>query len=61
MRICLISKQQSGATPVELDKSVGLGIAVPSVVEYHNEVYVFYNNGVPEGGAPGALGAAIPG
>ena len=38
--------------PVELDKSVGLGIAVPSVVEYHNEVYVFYNNGVPEGGAP---------
>ncbi len=32
--------------PVELDKSVGLGIAAPSVFEYHGEVYVFYNNGV---------------
>jgi len=38
--------------PVELDKSLGLGIAAPSVKEYQGEVFVLFNNGVTDGGAP---------
>lgn len=37
---------------VEVDKSVGLGVAALSLVEYHNEIYVFYNNGVGKEVAP---------
>ncbi len=38
--------------PVAVDKSVGLGIAALSVVEYHGEVYVFYNNGIDKQVSP---------
>jgi len=38
--------------PVEFDKSLGLGIAVPSVTEYRGEVYVLYNNGMAAKTAP---------
>jgi hypothetical protein len=37
--------------PLELDKNVGLGIAIPQVTEYNGAVMIMYNNGV-EGEVP---------
>ncbi len=38
--------------PKELDKNIGLGIAIPAVIEYQGEVIVLYNNGIDELTAP---------
>ncbi|MFN8445504.1 MAG: sialidase family protein [Caldilineaceae bacterium] len=38
--------------PMTLDKNVGLGIAIPAVVEYQGQVIILYNNGLDEQTAP---------
>ncbi len=38
--------------PIDLAENIGLGIAVPAVIEHKNNVYVIFNNGHPETGAP---------
>lgn len=35
------------STPIEFAQSEGLGIANPTVIEHDNEVFIAYNNGVP--------------
>ncbi|MCX6043815.1 MAG: sialidase family protein [Chloroflexi bacterium] len=45
-------KTMQWSKPVDVDKSVGLGVAALSLIEYHGEVYVFYNNGISKEVAP---------
>jgi hypothetical protein len=45
--------------PVELDDPIGvergMGLAEPSVIEYNDEIFVMYNNGIPPTGVPPGL------
>ena len=34
--------------PIEIDKSIGLGIAIPAITEHDGNVIMIYNNGVPD-------------
>lgn len=49
-------KAKLWSTPLQFDKSigteVGMGIANPTVIEYKNEVFITYNNGIPPSGVP---------
>ena len=38
--------------PVEIDKNVGLGIAIPAVTEYNGTVMLMYNNGLADTVSP---------
>ena len=38
--------------PMELDENRGLGIAIPSVYEYKDQVFILYNNGLDNLTAP---------
>lgn len=38
--------------PVEIDKNVGLGIAIPAVTEYNGDVMLIYNNGLADTVSP---------
>jgi hypothetical protein len=44
--------EQKWTEPVEFDKNVGLGIAVPAVTEYNGGVMLMYNNGLEGAVAP---------
>lgn len=35
-------------TPIPIDTSVGLGLAIPAVIEYKGSIIIVYNNGVPD-------------
>lgn len=43
---------QVWSQPVSLDKQVGLGIAIPAVVEYGDSILILYNNGLEGQVAP---------
>lgn len=43
---------QEWSEPVDLAENLGLGIAIPAVIEHNEKVYTFFNNGHPETGAP---------
>jgi hypothetical protein len=45
-------ESQRWTIPLEVDRNVGAGIAIPAVIEHAGEVLLMYNNGLASGGAP---------
>jgi hypothetical protein len=49
-------KSNQWSSPIEFDKSigsdVGMGIAFPEVIQYKNDIFIMYNNGIPPSGVP---------
>jgi hypothetical protein len=49
-------KTNQWSIPLQFDKNnggnAGGGIAFPTVIEFKNEIFIMYNNGIPPGGVP---------